>query len=81
MGGLGSGRPPGKESINDYAYLDVRYLQRRGLLVPGLSSSWQWKEDDGEGASIDFRVEVGRLILSRTLPFDCTKDCKSSSVP
>ena len=66
MGGFRSGRPSGKNSTFDYAQLDVRRLQRQGLLTPGLSSILQWNEEDGEGASIDVHAETEKLKLSFT---------------
>src|SRR5271165_6185125 len=66
MGGFGSGRPSGKESTFDYTQLDVRRLQRQGLLTPGLFSTLRWKEEDGERASINVYAEAGTLRLSWT---------------
>src|SRR5271165_3257300 len=66
MGGFGSGRPWGKRSTFDYAQLDVRRLQRQGVLVPGRSSTLRWNEENGEGASINVYAEAGRLLLSWT---------------
>jgi hypothetical protein len=43
MGGFGSGRgQSGKDTTSDYRALDVRRLQRDGLLTPGRSFGWNW---------------------------------------
>ncbi len=42
MGGLGSGRRPGKSSISALARLEVQGLHRQGLLRPGVCSRWLW---------------------------------------
>ena len=44
--------------------LDVRRLQRAGLLTPGRASGWQWARNGGEVASIQMRTEVDRVILN-----------------
>ena len=79
MGGFGSGRPSGKESTFDYAQLDVRDLQRRGLLTPGLVTTLRWNGEDGHGASITAHVEAGKLILSYTQFDDGAPESKSGT--
>jgi len=44
--------------------LDVRRLQRDGLLMPGRSFGWQWARNGKEKASIQVRTEVDRVILN-----------------
>ena len=65
MGGRGSGRryQGGKDITSDYRSLDVRRLQRDGLLAPGKAFSWTWTRDDKTVASIQLRTEANRLIL------------------
>lgn len=65
MGGIGSGRrnQSGKSTTSDMRALDVRRLQRDGLLTPGLAFSWQWNVCGKEVASIQIRTEVDRVIL------------------
>lgn len=67
MGGQGSGRRwhlGSKSTTGDYRALDVRRLQRKGLLAPGQAFGWQWSRNGKEVASIQVRTEVGRIILS-----------------
>ena len=67
MGGSGSGRHyhyGSKSTTDDYRSLDVRRLQRDGLLKPGLNYSWQWLRRDEVVANIGIRTEVDRIILS-----------------
>ena len=44
MGGIGSGRrhQGGKNTTSDMRALDIRRLQRDGLLTSGRAFNWQW---------------------------------------
>jgi hypothetical protein len=67
MGGQGSGRRwhiGSKSTTGDYRALDVRQLQRKGLLSTGHAFSWQWTRNGEKVASIQVRTEVDRIILS-----------------
>ncbi|MFH0785485.1 MAG: hypothetical protein V2B20_26525 [Pseudomonadota bacterium] len=67
MGGSGSGRHyhcGSKSTTDDYRSLDIRRLQRDGLLKPGLSYNWQWLRRDEVVASIDIKTEGDRINLS-----------------
>ncbi len=67
MGGMGSGRRwhyGANDTTNDYRALDVRRWQQDGLLTPGCAFGWQWSRDGEVVASIQVRVETGRVILS-----------------
>ncbi len=65
MGGFGSGRGQGgKNTTSDMRPLDVRRLQRAGLLAPGRASGWHWTCNGEEVASIQVRTEVDRVILN-----------------
>jgi hypothetical protein len=65
MGGFGSGRGQrGKDTTSDYRALDVRRLQRDGLLTPGRSFGWNWSRDGETVASIQVRAETDRIILN-----------------
>ena len=57
MGGFGSGRRGGKNCTDDMRSVDVRRLQREGLLIPGQSRRWRWLRHGQEVASIGFAVE------------------------
>jgi hypothetical protein len=65
MGGIGSGRryQGGKDTTGDYRSLDVRRLQRDGLLVSGRSFGWSWYFNDEKVASIQIHTQVDRVIL------------------
>ena len=66
MGGMGSGRRwgyGGKETTNDSLPLDIRKLQRAGLLTPGRWFGWQWTVNDKPVADIRVKVEIGRVVL------------------
>lgn len=66
MGGMGSGRRwhyGANDTTNDYRALDVRRWQRDGLLTPGRAFGWQWNRDGEVVASIQVRVETGRVYL------------------
>lgn len=65
MGGCGSGGwQSGKNTTSDYRSLDVRRLQRDGLLKPGKAFSWEWSRNGEKVASIQVRTEADRLILN-----------------
>lgn len=66
MGGSGSGRQyyrGSKSTTDDFRAIDVRRLQREGLLVPGKSYSWQWSRRGEVIANIGIRVGVDRINL------------------
>lgn len=67
MGGPGSGRYRhygSKETTDDYRVLDVRSINRSGLLIAGKSYRWQWESFGQVLATVDIRTELDRLILS-----------------
>ena len=65
MGGFGSGRGQrGKDTTSDMRALDVRRLQRDGLLIPGRAFGWSWLLNGETVASINIRSEVDRVILN-----------------
>ena len=65
MGGIGSGRryQGGKGTTDEYRSLDVRKLQRDGLLSPGRAFGLNWTRNGETLASIQARTEADRLIL------------------
>ncbi len=66
MGGMGSGRRDqcGKATTSNCYPLDVRQLQRAGVLESGGPSGWQWSRNGESVASIGMRADRGRLTLS-----------------
>src|SRR5215204_1190027 len=57
MGGLGSGRRPSfPTTLDDFHAVDLRYLQRHGLLEPGHWGSLRWSRAGRETGSIRFAV-------------------------
>ena len=63
MGGFNSGRRGGKDCTGDKLALDVRRLQRDGLLKPGLSFGWSWTRRGEKVGNIDIRTDTDRVIL------------------
>lgn len=64
MGGWGSGRRwASKATTADYRQLDVRRLQRDGLLERRWSFSWRWTRNGEETGNINIRPESDRVIL------------------
>ena len=67
MGGFGSGRysyyGSSGETTEDYRSLDIRQLQRDGLLTAGRSFGWNWTGQTGTDASIQARVEASSVVL------------------
>ena len=66
MGGLGSGRHSGsgKDTTSHFCALDVRHLQRKKLLEPGCSFTWQWSRTAGVIAAIQVRTEGDAVRLA-----------------
>jgi hypothetical protein len=66
LGGLGSGRHSGsgKETTSHFCALDVRHLQRKKLLEPGRSFTWQWSRAAEVIASIQVRSEGDAVRLA-----------------
>lgn len=67
MGGMGSGRRSyvnAKDTTDDYRSIDVRFLNRSGLLKPYLSYRLRWSRN-GEGrASIRVVTDVDEVIFA-----------------
>jgi hypothetical protein len=66
MGGMGSGRgwQGGKKTTDYFPVLDVRRLNRDGLLTPRQVWSTTWSRNGKELASIQMESEVDRVILN-----------------
>lgn len=67
MGGMGSGhysRQHANSTTNMYPALDVRDLQRRGLLKPGVTFTVHWNGNAQGAASIQVRTESNEMTLS-----------------
>ncbi len=63
MGGYSSGRHGGKRTTDDMHVLDIRKIQRAGLLVPGRSFVWQWSRGGNQIASINLRTDTDWVTL------------------
>jgi len=65
MGGFGSGRwQQGRRTTSDYRQLDIRKLQREGLLKPGRIFSRQWKSSNKTMATVNVHTEKNKITLS-----------------
>lgn len=66
MGGIGSGRrnQRGKATTDDLRSIDIRHMQREGMLVAGKSSSLQWLQHGNVIGSVYFRANSGHVLLS-----------------
>ena len=63
MGGFGSGRQGGKRCTSDMLALDVRSINRAGLLTPGRWFNWQWTRNGEVTSTINVRVEGDKVLL------------------
>ena len=63
MGNSNSGNHGGRRTTSDMHALDVRKLQRNGVLTPGYSCAWQWSRGGNVIASINLKVETERVML------------------
>lgn len=69
MGGRGSGRQAtyyGKATASNSLPLDIRRLQRDGLLRPGMESGWQWSTNGRVRSAIAIRAEDWCIELTYT---------------
>lgn len=67
MGGCGSGKRAtycGKATTEDSLPLDIRRLQRDGMLTPGRAFSWQWLVNGRVRASIQVRSDAWQVELA-----------------
>ncbi len=67
MGGQGSGRNwryATRTTTDDHKALDVRKLQRDGVLRPGYTCRWSWMINNIEVASIGLRSTSESIVLS-----------------
>ena len=64
MGGIGSGRKSGGPLITDYQTIDVRVLQRRGLLAPGTLIGANPLQKTGELPPLQLQVGEDWMILT-----------------
>ena len=65
MGGPGSGtwyRWDKKTTIDDVRRVDIRYMNKHGLLRSLGSGTLSWSRNDVQTASIRFRIEEDRLV-------------------
>jgi len=63
MGGFGSGRQGGKDTTDGYRTLDVRWMQRKGMLKPGLSYDLTWNRRGAPWGQIQARAGDGFVTL------------------
>jgi hypothetical protein len=63
MGGFGSGRNGGKRCTDDVFILDVRKLNRMGLLHQGQRFTWQWTCNDAVIGQVALQVQVDQIVL------------------
>lgn len=67
MGGPGSGERGDrgtKDLTENYLTIDVRHLQREGLLAHGRLFRWKWTREGETVASVEVRADVERMNLS-----------------
>lgn len=63
MGGYGSGRQGGRDTTSGYRTLDVRWLQRKGMLTPGVTYSLNWNRRGEPWGNIQARNGEGFITL------------------
>lgn len=63
MGGYGSGRGPGKTTTESQQRVDIRYLNQKGWLKPGLLLPLSWTCRGEPSGSITAIVSADRLTL------------------
>ena len=74
MGGFGTGRRQySKNTTDDYHQLDVRRLQRKGLLEPEKKFNWYWKSGNQIIKTIHVHSEKNKIVLSYKLRSNSNK--------
>lgn len=68
MGGFNSGRYGGKRTTADMRALDIRKIQREGLLNPGRAFGWSWTRGGETIASINLAVNLRCATLQYRSP-------------
>jgi hypothetical protein len=63
--GSGQHHQSGKGKTDHYRALDIRLLQRKGMLVPGRTSTFRWSINGNTLETIQLRAEADRVILSQ----------------
>lgn len=63
MGGYFSGRRGGRDCTDDKLALDIRKLNRAGVLTPGHGFRWQWSRSGHAFATINGTSEGGHVSL------------------
>ncbi len=66
---IGAGRPAQRAKAEHFTRLDVRHWQRQGVLRPGASGAWVWRNSEtGERtASIGYRVEAEAVWINYSI--------------
>jgi hypothetical protein len=67
MGGGGSGRRwrfGSNDTIETYRSIDVRWLNREGMLSPGADWRMTWSRHGAAVASVNIWVELGQVFLT-----------------
>jgi len=67
MGGIGSGsgwRWSTKTTCGEVKRIDIRYMRKQDLLIPGRSGSLSWTRGSESTGNIRYRVEESRLVLN-----------------
>ena len=63
MGGYGSGRTGWKPKAETAKRVDIRYLYKRGMLIPGSQSTLSWNLGGEPAGNIRMKAEEGEIIL------------------
>lgn len=74
MGGIGSGWPwhiGSKDTTEDHRSIDVRWLQREGLLTPGSHRQMTWTRRGEVYAEVNIDAEPGRVLLTHLQKSGC----------
>jgi hypothetical protein len=64
MGGFGSGRRSSRRCTDEMLALDVREIQRRGLIVPGGNLTLQWFVGEDTTAAMKVAIGEGFAVFS-----------------
>lgn len=79
MGGPGSGwwyRSKRKVTADDQKKIDIRYMKKHGLLKPGCTGIFSWRQGDVSTGNVEFIVGKDHMTLvyrARSVGIDCQR--------
>ena len=81
MGGIGSGRPAGKQTVDGLQSVDLRVLRRAGALLADCVSVFQWFRQGHYLGEFQVTAATDQLIISYSTQHNVTQIVKLTYTP